>query len=169
MKRFIPYLCVSLVVGNMATANAHQLSTAYMEVMQIDSQPYLRWKVAVHDLANAGLLGTTAAQTSTSWQQVSSRYDAISDYVNTHIAFKDEHASCDLSLDNPQEWALQNILGDIFLIMPIRAHCTSEIAWKLHYQALFSSAQNHKLLLSWHAFHNSKATLSPRQQHYPTF
>ena len=52
-----------------ASAMAHTFSTAYLEVFVYQQQPAMLWKVALHDLARAGLLpGQNDEQIS--WQHV---------------------------------------------------------------------------------------------------
>lgn len=138
-------LCFGLLM--LPSAYAHKFSTAYLDVSEQAEQPVLLWKVALHDLASADLLGTTKAQIS--WQQVTAAHEQLAQYVDSHIKIKSQDAACTLQLAAQANWQTQRIQQQTYVLLPIKATCHSKAAWSLSYNALFETGHSHKLLLSW--------------------
>lgn len=128
-------------------AQAHKFSTAYMDVTQQDGQPALLWKVALHDLAQAGLIQANDNH-QVSWQQVLDSELQLQRYIRQRLTFSSDAGNCDISTD-ANNWLAQRMQQDMFLLLPLRVSCVGTGQWQLSYTALFDSQHSHKLLLSW--------------------
>lgn len=167
MKNLIRGLLLASFLSQ-APAYAHKFSTAYMEVSLHQSQPLLVWKVALHDLAQAGLVETDGSN-ALSWQQVLHSQHRLQQYIKQRIGFSSKAGSCELSSD-PDSWQVQRMQHNMFLVLPLRVQCANTERWQLSYQALFDNKHNHKLLLSWQlASTQAEAVLSEQQATYPVF
>lgn len=149
-----------------ATAQAHKFSTAYMDVTEQQGQPALLWKVALHDLAQAGLIQAKDSH-QVSWQQVLDSEPQLQDYIRQHLGFSSAAGACDINTA-AADWLAQRMQQDMFLLLPLQVRCSSAERWQLSYTALFDSQHSHKLLLSWQLPPNkANAVLSPTSPLYP--
>lgn len=128
-------------------AYAHKFSTAYLDVSEKAAQPHLIWKVSLHDLASADLLGLTSTQIG--WQQITKSHASIARYIVANFAFKSQDDNCVLQLAPSKDWQTQRIQQQTYLLLPIYATCINNEGWHLSYTALFETGHSHKLLLSW--------------------
>lgn len=159
-------LWVICMLGFAATAQAHKFSTAYMDVTEQQGQPALIWKVALHDLAQAGLISAKDSH-QVSWQQVLDSEPQLQDYIRQRLRFSSAAGACDIST-TAVDWLAQRMQQDMFLLLPLRVRCDSIDRWQLNYTALFDSQHSHKLLLSWQLPPNrANAVLSPTSPLYP--
>ncbi|KRS22325.1 hypothetical protein AAY72_03915 [Alishewanella sp. WH16-1] len=155
--------CVMLV----PEARAHKFSTAYMEVKNQTSQPAMLWKVSLHDLAQAQLFNTQR-QSDISWQQIQDSREQLQQYITTQVQFRDAEGACSMQLAAATQWRTQQIQQQLYLLLPLTAQCQSTQGWQLHYQALFETGHNHKLLLTWQTpTLNTQAVLSSSQAVFP--
>lgn len=129
------------------SAHAHKFSTAYLDVSEKAAQPNLIWKVSLHDLASADLLGLTSTQIG--WQQIMDSHESIARYIEANIVFKSQDDNCALQLATSKDWQTQRIQQQTYLLLPIYATCISNEGWHLSYTALFETGHSHKLLLNW--------------------
>lgn len=166
------YMLIISVIATLIwplTAQAHKFSTAYMDVTQQHGQPLLLWKVALHDLAQAGLIQTQDSH-QVSWQQVLDSEKQLQDYINQRLSFSSAAGPCNIST-TAADWLAQRVQQDLFLLLPLRVSCAGTGYWQLGYQALFDSQHSHKLLLSWqlpgakaNAVLTTKSPLYPQAQ-----
>lgn len=148
------------------TAQAHKFSTAYMDVTERQGQPALLWKVALHDLAQAGLILAKDSH-QVSWQQVLDSEPELQDYIRQRLNFSSAAGACELST-SASDWLAQRMQQDMFLLLPLKVRCDSVERWQLNYTALFDRQYSHKLLLSWQLTSNkANAVLSPKSPIYP--
>lgn len=138
---------VSLTLCFAATTQAHKFSTAYMDVTEQQGQPVLLWKVALHDLAQAGLISAKDSH-QVSWQQVLDSEPRLQDYIRQRLRFSSAAGHCDINT-TAENWLAQRVQQDLFLVLPLEVRCDSIVRWQLSYSALFDSQHSHKLLLSW--------------------
>lgn len=129
------------------TAQAHKFSTAYMDVTGQQGQPVLLWKVALHDLAQAGLISAKDSH-QVRWQQVLDSEPGLQDYIRQRLRFSSAAGDCDINT-TAENWLVQRVQQDLFLVLPLQVRCDSITRWQLSYTALFDSQHSHKLLLSW--------------------
>ena len=150
-----------------ASAMAHTFSTAYLEVFVYQQQPAMLWKVALHDLARAGVLpGQNDEQIS--WQHVLDSEQILQRYLTQHLVFSSEQQSCHIKTLASSEWQLQQLQRDLYLLLPLQVYCPTQDKWQLHYQALFNVESSHKLLLSWQVpGQDANAVLSAASPYYP--
>lgn len=159
-------LAVSLTLCFAATAQAHKFSTAYMQVTEQQGQPVLVWKVALHDLAQAGLIQAKDSH-QVSWQQVLDSEPQLQDYISQRLGFSSAAGACDINTA-AENWLVQRVQLDMFLLLPLQVRCDSIERWQLSYNALFDSQHSHKLLLSWQLPPDkANAVLSPTSLLYP--
>lgn len=148
------------------TAQAHKFSTAYMDVTQQHGQPLLLWKVALHDLAQAGLIQTKDNH-QVSWQQVLDSESQLQGYISQRLSFSSAAGPCGIST-TAADWLAQRAQQDTFLLLPLRVSCTGSGHWQLGYRALFDSQHSHKLLLSWQLpGAKANAVLTAQSPRYP--
>ncbi|MDP2715304.1 hypothetical protein [Rheinheimera sp.] len=148
------------------TAQAHKFSTAYMDVTEQQGQPALLWKVALHDLAQAGLIQAKDSH-QVRWQQVLDSEPQLQDYIRQRLSFSSAAGACDINTA-AADWLVQRVQQDTFLLLPLQVRCDSIERWQLSYTALFDSQHSHKLLLSWQLPPDkANAVLSPTSPLYP--
>lgn len=146
MKYVFPMLVVALML--LATpVIAHKFSTAYMDVTEQQGQPVLVWKVALHDLAQAGLIQAKNNH-QVSWQQVLDSEEQLQAYIGQRLSFSSAVGVCSMQT-TAADWLVQRVQQDMHLLLPLQVHCGSSNGWTLSYKALFDSEHSHKLLLSW--------------------
>ena len=133
-------LCASPVM-------AHKFSTAYMDVTEQQGQPVLLWKVALHDLAQAGLIQAKNNH-QVSWQQVLDSEPQLQQYISERLRFSSAVGVCSMQTA-AADWLVKREQRDTYLILPLQVSCDSSEGWQLSYRALFDSEHSHKLLLSW--------------------
>ncbi|GAB59325.1 hypothetical protein RNAN_2327 [Rheinheimera nanhaiensis E407-8] len=146
-------------------AHAHKFSTAYMDVMQQQDQPLLVWRVSLHDLTQAGALGSSH-NAELSWQQVLNSETLLRSYINNRIHFTSAAGACRITT-NTSDWRVKQ-QQQLFLVLPLQVYCGSLSGWQLSYQALFDNQHNHKLLLNWKIKPAAaNLVLSPDKHFYP--
>jgi hypothetical protein len=161
-------LAVILTLCFAATVQAHKFSTAYIDVTQQQGQPVLVWKVALHDLAQAGLVQAKDSH-QVRWQQVLDSEPQLQDYIRQRLSFSSAAGACDINTA-AADWLVQRVQQDMFLLLPLKVHCDSIERWQLSYNALFDSQHSHKLLLSWQLpADKANAVLSAASPLYPAF
>ena len=133
-------LCASPVM-------AHKFSTAYMDVTEQQGQPVLLWKVALHDLAQVGLIQAKNNH-QVSWQQVLDSEPQLQAYISQRLSFSSAAGICSIQTI-AADWLVKREQRDTYLILPLQVSCDSSEGWQLSYRALFDSEHSHKLLLSW--------------------
>lgn len=149
-----------------SSVDAHKFSTAYMDVTQAQGQPVLVWKVALHDLAQAGLIQAKDNH-QVSWQQVLDSEPQLQSYITERLRFSSAAGPCRLDTA-AADWLAQPIQKDMFLLLPIRVSCDGAEQLQLKYQALFDSQHSHKLLVSWQVPPaKANAVLSAQHPRYP--
>lgn len=152
-------LCASPVV-------AHKFSTAYMDVTKQQGQPVLVWKVALHDLAQAGLIQAKNNH-QVSWQQVLDSEPQLQQYISERLRFNSAAGVCSMQTA-AADWLVQRMQQDTFLLLPLQVRCDSNEGWQLSYKALFDSEHSHKLLLSWQLPPDkANAVLSAKSPFFP--
>lgn len=152
-------LCASPVV-------AHKFSTAYMDVTKQQGQPVLLWKVALHDLAQAGLIQAKNNH-QVSWQQVLDSEPQLQQYISERLRFNSAAGVCSMQTA-AADWLVQRMQQDTFLLLPLQVRCDSNEGWQLSYKALFDSEHSHKLLLSWQLPPDkANAVLSAKSPFFP--
>jgi hypothetical protein len=129
-------------------AQAHQFSTAYVDVSEHGGQPVIVWQVALHDLAQAKLLVGVSGH-AVRWQQVLDSEAVLSAYVSARIRFSAQAAACNVIPERAANWLLQQRQGEFYLQLKIAVECSTNRDWQLHYQALFDTEHSHKALLQW--------------------
>jgi len=87
---------------------AHQFSTAYLDVSERDGQPLIVWQAALHDLAQAGLL-QGASGNAVSWQQVLNSESQLTAYLSARFLFTADAAPCTLTPLHSANWSLQQL------------------------------------------------------------
>ena len=159
-----PLLAALLMPGS---AIAHTFSTAYMEVSVFNGQPAVLWKVALHDLAKARLIpGEHDEQIN--WQQVMDSELALQRYVDQHLAFNSAEQPCRVTALASNEWQLQRLQRDLYLLLPLKVDCAQPDNWQLSYLALSEYDASHKLLLSWQVpGEKATAVFSATAPYYP--
>ena len=145
---------------------AHKFSTAYMDVTEQQGQPVLLWKVALHDLAQAGIIQTVNNH-QLSWQQVLDSEPQLQAYISQRLSFSSSTGLCSIHTA-AAGWLVQRVQQDMFLLLPLQARCDSSTGWQFSYKALFDSEHSHKLLLSWQLLPDkTNAVLSAQNPHFP--
>jgi hypothetical protein len=127
---------------------AHQFSTAYLDVSERDGQPLIVWQAALHDLAQAGLL-QGASGNAVSWQQVLNSESQLTAYLSARFLFTADAAPCTLTPLHSANWSLQQLQGEFYLQLALAANCATQQHRQLHYSALFDTEHSHKALLFW--------------------
>lgn len=159
------FVVLLVLWGAVLPAHAHKFSTAYMDVIEQQDQPLLVWRVSLHDLAQAGALGSSHS-VELSWQQVINSETVLRRYISDRIQFTSAAGACRLTT-NTSDWRVKQ-QQQLFLVLPLQVYCGSPSGWQLSYQALFDNQHNHKLLLNWKI--KPAATnlvLSPDKHFYP--
>lgn len=152
-------LCASPVM-------AHKFSTAYMDVTEKQGQPVLLWKVALHDLAQAGLIQAKNNH-QVSWQQVLDSEPQLQQYISERLRFSSTAGVCSMQTA-AADWLVQRMQQDTFLLLPLQVRCDSNEGWQLSYKALFDSEHSHKVLLSWQLPPDkANAVLSAKSPFFP--
>ncbi|MBU2115886.1 MAG: hypothetical protein KKE94_19155 [Gammaproteobacteria bacterium] len=152
-------LCASPVM-------AHKFSTAYMDVTEQQGQPVLLWKVALHDLAQAGLIQAKNNH-QVSWQQVLDSEPQLQQYISERLRFSSAAGVCSIQTA-AADWLVQRMQQDTFLLFPMKVRCGSNEGWQLSYKALFDSEHSHKVLLSWQLPPDkANAVLSAKSPFFP--
>ncbi|MDX1538068.1 hypothetical protein [Arsukibacterium sp.] len=141
-------MCLLVIGINAPGVLAHKFSTAYMDVKDVAGQPAVVWKVALHDLAQAGLIASANSH-QVSWQQVTDSAPALNTYLNDHISFSSAGEPCQINAALAADWQLQRLHRDSYLLLPLVVSCKHAAGWQLTYRALFAGEPSHKLLLSW--------------------
>ncbi|MBZ9612772.1 hypothetical protein [Rheinheimera maricola] len=156
-----------LIAALIKPALAHKFSTAYMDVTQQAGQPTLLWKVAIHDLALAGLIQAPNSH-KVSWQQVLDSEARLQGYITQRLTLISGNEPCQLKTA-ATDWLAQRLLQDMFLLLPIQTNCVDSADLQLSYQALFDSQHSHKLLLSWQLPPlKANAVLTAKSPQYPS-
>lgn len=146
---------------------AHKFSTAYLDVSEKTQQPFLLWKVSLHDLASANLLGALERQIS--WQQVTAAEQTLAIYIAHHILFYSNAVPCTLQLASATSWQTQRVQQQTYVLFPVQVTCQTSEGWQLHYDALFETEHSHKLLLRWKtSYQQAQVVLSEQQPFFPS-
>ncbi len=127
-------------------ANAHPLSTAQLQLNH-DEQGQIngQWSVALKDLEHVVGLDRDGDR-ELYWYEIKQAVPQILDYINQHLYLKS-------NLECPIRWSatpkLQQRYGEVLLQLPMQASCNTSQPISLHYTAMFSQINSHKLLVSW--------------------
>ena len=97
---------------------AHKFSTAYMDVTEQQGQPVLLWKVALHDLAQAGLIQAKNNH-QVSWQQVLDSEPQLQQYISERLRFSSTAGVCSMQTAAADS-LVQRMQQDTFLLLPLQ-------------------------------------------------
>jgi HupE / UreJ protein len=158
MRRFIQ--CLSSLVFLMAAsvAQAHQLSTAYLVGEFSDTGIFTgQWQLRLYDLEQAISIDTDA-DGKLRWQEVQSRAEPITEYLQQHLRLERASENCALVIE--PEWQIDTHFNEGYLVVPVRAQCALAGDITMNYSAFFNEDSQHKLLFTLTSQANTQATIN---------
>jgi len=138
-----------LVVFCCVSAQAHQLSTGYLQTT-MDSTGLLQGQLQLrlYDLDRSLLLDTNN-DGKLLWRELQVRRDEIEHFITAKLAFSRAHKPCSLTVE--PEWKVDEHFKEGYLVLPLRAQCGLNGDIEIHYEAFFASDSQHKLLVNFTA------------------
>ncbi len=140
-------LCSGLILLCIANiSHAHQLSTSYLNGSFNDTGVFSgEWQVRLYDLEQAIGIDTDG-DGQLRWQELQSRADAVTQYLQYHLQFSRANQTCTTVLK--ANWQIDSHFNEGYVVLPVRAQCPINGEVTIHYSAFFEIDSQHKLLAS---------------------
>ncbi|WP_027329161.1 HupE/UreJ family protein [Marinimicrobium agarilyticum] len=140
------YLCLLVLVSLASTAQAHQLSTAYLDAT-VDStgQVELQWQARFYDWERAvGLDQDRNGELQ--WGEVLNGAERLEQYAQQNLIVARGDHKCQLAFSGP--WKTEQHFREGYLVLPMRAQCPLAGELTLRYHAFFEQQRDHKLIVT---------------------
>ena len=140
---------VLLVLSFISGAQAHELSTAYVNGT-VNSEGLVSGEIKINilDLKEAIVLDKNENGELT-WGEILAGKPSIHRYLNERLRFSQNSPQCHLSLNSPL--ALQSLSQNTMLVIAYKVSCENadiNTTITLHYEILFDLIANHKAIVS---------------------
>ncbi|MBB1504264.1 HupE/UreJ family protein [Pseudoalteromonas sp. SG41-1] len=146
---FFCNLCLFFMLQG--TAQAHQLSTSYINLNAIDDSHFTgSWQINVADLEQQVAFDLNQ-DGAIAWHEISAKHSAISDFVLTSLTVTSaDEQVCTLTSDAPLQ--LDSHFNQPYVVVKLQLSCpaldTNHSAIAFHYQAFFDTDANHKAIVT---------------------
>jgi hypothetical protein len=129
-----------------ASAGAHQLSTAYLTAALDDTGALEgQWQVRLFDLERAvGLDSDNDGQLL--WLEVTAQRAAITEYLQRNVSATRGGENCNLAFNGG--WQVDSHFNEPYLVMPMMGQCSVAGDFAITYSGFFDEDSQHKLLLN---------------------
>lgn len=146
MNRLLSGIGIYCLWALSALSQAHQLSTAYLAGQFNETGIFSgQWQVRLYDLEQA--MGVdTDGDGKLRWQEVQSRAEAITEYLQNNVQLTRATKACSLAIES--EWKIDTHFNEGYLVVPVRAQCPLAGEVVIHYSAFFNEDSQHKLLFT---------------------
>lgn len=130
-----------------SSANAHQLSTAYLQ-STVDDKGVLHGELQVplYDLEQALALDNDG-NGKLLWSELQLRETDVSAYLAHHLDISRGEKTCTVILPTP--WKIDTHFNEGYLALPVRAQCALSGEIKISYDAFFDEDSQHKLIVNF--------------------
>lgn len=138
-----------------ATAQAHQLSTAYLQA-SINNTGVLEGELQVrlYDLDQALALDADG-NGKLLWGELQNRESDISRYLGNDLTISRGDHDCTSIFPTP--WQIDSHFNEGYLVLHVRAQCALTGDVKIHYTAFFNDDSQHKLLINFKHDNNASS------------
>lgn len=139
-------LCLFVLACFAGVSQAHQLSTAYLDVA-VDStgQVELQWQARFYDWERAVGLDQDG-NGELHWGEVLDGADGLERYVQQHLILTRGEHECQLAFTGP--WKTEQHFREGYLVLPMRAQCPLSGEFMFRYHAFFEQQRDHKLIVT---------------------
>jgi len=147
MHRYIIIAAGFLCIFFTAYSQAHQLSTAYLQVgVNTNGVVQGELQVRLYDLEQALALDANG-DGKLLWGELEAREADVSLYLGHHLKIARGDRPCTLILPTP--WKIDSHFNEGYVVLPVRAQCALAGAVQINYSAFFSDDSQHKLLVNF--------------------
>lgn len=145
MNQCYRILCIWLLfIGGGNSAQAHQLSTAYLTGGMDDRGEFSgEWQVRLVDINQVVELDTNRDGTLL-WGELRAQAAAVEAALQSRLRFVTDNALCPIQIQQP--WQIDSHFNDGYLVLPITAQCATGTNLQLHYDGFFDIDSQHKLI-----------------------
>lgn len=146
------FRCLFLLFFIGLQAQAHQLSTAYLQA-GINTKGVIAGTVQLrlYDLDQSLALDSNNNGELT-WGELQEHRDEVTAFVSEKLKFVRGENPCALAME--PEWKIDEHFGEGYLLLPLRAQCGLSGPLEIRYQAFFDRDSQHKLLVNFSSGNN---------------
>ena len=128
-------------------ANAHQLSTSYINLKQNkETHQYTGdWQLKISDLEQL-IAFDIDGDKQISWAEIKSKTLSINEFVMTNVQMQQDDSQCQLSTIGTYQ--LDHHYNESYLVVPITFDCLSNASINITYSAFFNIDENHKAIVN---------------------
>lgn len=146
MKTFYSFWCGLLLLIIPYLSQAHQLSTSYLTGSFNDTGMFTgEWQVRLYDVEQAIGLDTDG-DGKLRWQELQTRTDAVTQYLQYHLKFSRGQNSCTTTIE--PHWQIDSHFNEGYVVLPLRAQCAIRGDVTIQYSGFFEIDSQHKLLVT---------------------
>ena len=146
MKKILSLIVAVFFITFIDATKAHQLSTAYLSGSFDNTGVFTGdWQIRLYDIEQA--IGVdTDGDGNLRWQELQSRTETISRYLQSSLQFTRAKTRCNLILES--DWKIDSHYNEGYVSVPIRAQCPIKGDIEIHYNGFFDIDSQHKLLVN---------------------
>jgi hypothetical protein len=156
MKKIYSLIVAVFFIIFINVTEAHQLSTSYLNGRFDNTGVFTGdWQIRLYDIEQA--IGVdTDGDGNLRWQELQSRTEAVSRYLQSSLQFIRANTPCNLILET--NWKIDNHFNEGYVSVPVRAQCSITGDIEVHYNGFFEIDSQHKLLVNL----SDQKDISPR-------